>query len=99
LGNIKVNDNDIVIEEWRWAELAYDFIKLWTSGLVTLSLMCLLERISRRDNHIMKGGYKKGRHREGELVLTATIVMIVEGDVVRTHTSALCGCLTGWGVG
>jgi hypothetical protein len=26
--NVKVNDSAIVLEEWRWAELAYDFIKL-----------------------------------------------------------------------
>jgi hypothetical protein len=38
--NINVNDSATVLEDWRWAELDYGFIKLWTSGLVTLSLLC-----------------------------------------------------------
>lgn len=65
--NIKMSDSDVVLQDLRWTQLAYDFFffKLWTSGLVMLSLLCLLERILKRDNHCMKGGYKKGRHREG----------------------------------
>lgn len=67
--NMKANDSAIVLEDWRGAELAYDFIKLWTSGLVTLSLLCPLERISKRDNHSMKGDYKKYSTKRVKLVL------------------------------
>lgn len=67
--NIKVNGSEIDLEDSRWAELAYYFIKFWTSGLVTMSLLCPLERISKRDNHNMKGDYKKCSTKRVKLVL------------------------------
>jgi hypothetical protein len=67
--NIKVNDSAIVLEDWSWAEQAYDFIKLWTSGLVTLSLLWPLERISKRDNYSMKGEYNKFSTKRVKLLL------------------------------
>jgi len=67
--NIKVNGSDIVLEDWRWAELAYDLIKFCTSGLVTMSLLCPLERILKRDNHSVKGDYKKCSTKRVKLVL------------------------------
>jgi len=67
--NITVNNSDIVLEDCRWAELAYVFIKFWTSGLVTLSLLCPLERTSKRDNHSMNGDYKKCSTKKVKFVL------------------------------
>jgi hypothetical protein len=51
-----MNDSDIVIEGWRGVKLAYGFIKLRTAVLVTLNLLFLLGRISKRHNRSMKGG-------------------------------------------
>jgi hypothetical protein len=54
-----VNGSEILLGDWGWMELVYDFIKFWTWGLVTMSLLCPLERILKRDNHSMKGDCKK----------------------------------------